>query len=244
MSSTPVRLLETLMTDTRTTPELSDALLDAALIHVAFDGWSPATFDAACADAEIEPGLAETLFPRRHVDLALAFHARGDAEMVARLKREPLDGLRFRDKVAAAVRYRLEAVEDKEAVRRGTTLFALPQYAADGAKAIWGTCDLIWETLGDSSNDFNWYSKRATLAGVYGATVLYWLGDTSEGDVATWAFLDRRIDDVMKIEEVKGAVNKNPLLRGLMSGPNWVLSQIKPPSKLPRADLPGSFRPK
>lgn len=232
------------MTDTRTTQQMRDALLDAALIHVAFDGWSPATFDAACTDADIDPALADTLFPRRHVDLALAYHARGDAEMVARLKREPLDGLRFRDKIAAAVRFRLEAVEDKEAVRRGATLFALPQHAADGAKAVWGTCDLIWETLGDSSDDFNWYSKRATLSGVYSATVLYWLGDTSDGHEATWAFLDRRIDDVMKIEEVKAAVNKSPLLRGLMTGPNWVLGQIKPPSRLPRTDLPGSYRPK
>lgn len=232
------------MEDTRSTPELRAALLDAALIHVAFDGWSQATFAAACTDADIDPALAKSLFPRGAVDLALAFHARGDAEMVARIKREPLDGLRFRDRIAAAVRYRLEAVEDKEAVRRATTLFALPVYAGDGAKAIWGTCDLIWETLGDRSDDFNWYSKRATLSGVYSATVLYWLGDTSEDHAATWAFLDRRIDDVMKIEEVKGAVNKNPLLRGLMTGPNWVLSQIKPPSKLPRADLPGSYRPK
>lgn len=232
------------MTDIRSTPELRDALLDAALIHVAFDGWSQATFDAACADAGMDKAQAEAVFPRRHVDMALAYHARGDAAMAARLKREPLDALRFRDRIASAVRFRLEAVEDKEAVRRGTTLFALPQYAADGAKAIWGTCDLIWDTLGDSSDDFNWYSKRATLAGVYGATVLYWLGDSSEGNAATWAFLDRRIDDVMKIEEVKGAAKKNPLLRGLMTGPNWVLSQIKPPSKFPRSDLPGSFRPK
>lgn len=232
------------MEETRSTQDLRDALLDAALIHVAFDGWSPATFAAACADADVDPAYARSLFPRGAVDLALAYHARGDAEMVARIRREPLDGMRFRDRIAAAVRYRLEAVEDKEAVRRGTTLFALPLYAADGAKAVWGTCDLIWETLGDSSDDFNWYSKRATLAGVYSATVLYWLGDTSDGHAATWAFLDRRIDDVMKIEKVKGAVNKTPLLRGLMSGPNWVLSQIKPPSKLPRADLPGSYRPR
>lgn len=232
------------MTETRSTPELREALLDAALIHVAFDGWSQATFAAACADADIEPSLATSLFPRGAVDLALSYHARGDADMVARIKREPLDGMRFRDRVAAAVRFRLEAVDDKEAVRRGTTLFALPIYTADGAKAVWGTADLIWETLGDSSDDFNWYSKRATLAGVYSATVLYWLGDTSDDHAATWAFLDRRIDDVMKIEEVKGAVNKNPVLRGLMTGPNWVLSQIKPPSKLPRADLPGSYRPK
>ncbi len=233
------------MTDTHDTEDtkdtLTDQLLDAALMHVAFDGWSEATFRAAAADAEIPLPTARAAFPRGAVDLALAFHARGDRAMLDRLKSEDLSGLRFRDRIAAAVRYRLEAVEDKEAVRRGTTLFALPMHAADGAKAIWGTCDKIWDALGDTSTDANWYTKRATLSGVYGATVLFWLGDDSPDHGATWAFLDRRIDDVMRIEEVKAQVNKNPVLSKAMAGPNWLMRQIKAPGKAPRAGFPGSW---
>lgn len=218
-----------------------DKLLDAALMHVPFDGWSEATFRAAIADTGMDTGLARSICPRGAVDLALAFHQRGDRAMVERLKSTDLSGMRFRDKIATAVRFRLEAVEDKEAVRRGTTLFALPHHAADGAKAVWGTCDLIWETLGDTSDDINWYSKRAILSGVYSSTVLYWLGDGSPDHKATWEFLDRRIDNVMQFEKVKAQVNANPVLKRLLAGPNWVLSHVKAPAKMPNVDLPGSW---
>ncbi|MEL6451716.1 MAG: COQ9 family protein [Pseudomonadota bacterium] len=217
-----------------------DALLDAALMHVAFDGWSEATFKAAARDADVDLAMARAVCPRGAVDLALAYHARGDAAMAARLKSDDLPD-RFRDKVAAAVRFRIEAVTDKEAVRRGTTLFALPMHAADGAKAIWGTADKIWDGLGDTSDDVNWYTKRATLSGVYSATVLYWLGDDSADNQATWAFLDRRIDDVMQIEKVKAQVRDSKMLSGLMAGPNWLLGQIKAPPRMPNPDLPGMW---
>lgn len=218
--------------------ELTERLLDAALVHVPFEGWSEATLRAATRDAEVGGAEARAVLPRGAVDLALAHHRRGDARMVERLKAGGLDDLRFRDKIAAAVRYRIEAVDDREAARRATTLFALPQHTADGARAIWNTVDLIWTTLGDKSDDANWYTKRATLAGVYASTVLYWLGDDSLGQQDTWGYLDRRIDDVMRIEKLKGAVNDNPLLRPLMVGPNWLMRRIKPPQRA-RTDLPG-----
>ncbi|MDE4191377.1 COQ9 family protein [Phaeobacter gallaeciensis] len=214
-----------------------DALLDAALIHVAFDGWTEATFAAAVEDCGMDPVLARALCPRGSVDLALAYHRRGDAQMLERLKTADLTGLRFRDKIAAAVRLRLEASDDKEAVRRGVTLFSLPVYAADGAKAIWGTVDAIWTALGDTSEDINWYSKRATLSGVYSSTVLFWLGDDSPGHQATWDFLDRRIDNVMQFEKLKADVQKNPLLKPLLAGPSWLADQIRRPST--PTDLPG-----
>ncbi|WP_299722583.1 COQ9 family protein [uncultured Tateyamaria sp.] len=217
-----------------------DALLDAALMHVPFDGWSETTFKAAAADADVDLAMARAVCPRGALDLALAHHARGDAAMVARLKSDELPD-RFSDKIAAGVRFRIEAVSDKEAVRRGTTLFALPMHAADGAKAIWGTADKIWDTLGDTSEDVNWYTKRATLAGVYSTTVLYWLGDDSTDNQATWAFLDRRIADVMQIEKVKAQVRDNKLLSTVFAGPNWLLGQIKAPPRMPNPDLPGMW---
>ncbi|MCA0871703.1 COQ9 family protein [Seohaeicola saemankumensis] len=219
-----------------------DRLLDAALVHVPFDGWTQASFDAAVADAGIDPALARALCPRGGVDLALAFHARGDALMREQIAAGALDGMRIRDKITAAVRIRLEAVEDREVVRRGTTLFALPQYTADGAKAIWGTCDAIWQAIGDTSEDVNWYTKRASLAAVYSATVLYWLGDDSPDHNATWEFLDRRIDNVMQFESFKAQVRKNPLLKPLLAGPEWLAGRIRPPSR--RDDLPGSTVPR
>lgn len=219
---------------------LRDRILDAALIHVPFEGWSEATYRASLKDAGVSRDEARAIFPRGPVDLALAYHRRCDLRMVERLKSENLDHLRFRDKVATAVRYRIEAIDDREAARRGTTLFALPQHSADGARAIWETADRIWTTLGDTSDDANWYTKRATLSGVYASTLLYWLGDDSLSDQDTWGFLDRRIDDVMRIEKMKGAMKDNPLMRPLMVGPNWLMKRIKPPLRV-RTDLPGGM---
>ncbi|OSQ51450.1 COQ9 family protein [Marivita geojedonensis] len=223
-----------------TSRDIATELLDAALMHVPFDGWSDAAFQAAIADVGVAPALAKGLNPRGAIDLAAAFHRRGDDAMVAALNAQDMSGMRFRDKVALAVRLRLEAADDKEAVRRGVTLFALPMHAAEGAKLIWGTADRIWNTLGDTSRDINWYTKRATLSGVYSSTVLYWLGDDSLGHQATLAFLDRRIDDVMQIEKVKAQVRKAPGFDRLVKSAESVLSRVKPP-KARRDDLPGGW---
>jgi ubiquinone biosynthesis protein COQ9 len=220
----------------------ADRMIDAALMHVPFDGWSEAAFRAAAADADLPLAEARALFPRGAVDLAMAFHRRGDREMVERLRTDDLTGMRFRAKIAHAVRLRLDLVEPhKEAVRRGTTLFALPMHAADGARALWETADAIWTVLGDTSEDLNWYTKRATLSGVYSATVLYWLGDQSAGHGATWGFLDRRIDDVMRFETLKKHARENRFLKPLMAGPDWLAKQVRAPSAAP-ADLPGRWR--
>ncbi|WP_170426951.1 COQ9 family protein [Ruegeria arenilitoris] len=228
---------------TVTYEDAKQQLLDAIVIHVPFDGWSEASFRAAVSDCDMDDTLARAICPRGAVDLALAFHARGDAVMVEKLNATDLSALKFRDRIATAVRFRLEAVSDKELVRRGMTLFSLPSNAADGAKALWQTCDLIWDTLGDTSDDVNWYTKRATLSGVYSSTLLYWLGDDSPDHQKTWEFLDRRISDVMQIEKIKAQVNGNPLFKPFLAVPNWLAGQVKPPLKM-RADLPGMLNPR
>ncbi|MEM8978008.1 MAG: COQ9 family protein [Pseudomonadota bacterium] len=221
------------------TPKMQ--LLEAILMHVPFDGWSQAAFNAAIRDTELAPGLAKSTCPRGAVDLAVAFHQMGDASMVKSLRSASLADMKIREKVTFAVRTRLEAITDKEAVRRATTLFALPHLAADGAKLLWGTSNLIWDTIGDTSDDLNWYTKRATLSGVYGATVLFWLGDDAPDHQATWDFLDRRIENVMQIEKAKAQVREAPGLSKLLAGPNWLASKIKAPTKFRAPDLPGGF---
>jgi len=222
------------------TTSTKDILLDAALMHVPFDGWSDTALAAALADTGLDATVAKAVFPRGPVDMALAYHARGDAQMLAALQAADLGDMRFRDRIAHAVRLRLEAVEEKELVRRGMTLFALPPYAADGARALWQTADHIWQALGDTSQDVNWYTKRATLSAVYSATVLYWLGDTSEDDAATWAFLDRRIDNVMQIESLKAKARANPALSRLLQGPLGLLGRIRAPGQAGHA-MPGRW---
>jgi ubiquinone biosynthesis protein COQ9 len=218
--------------------DLKTRLMQAALPHVPFDGWSEATFRAAARDAGVDEGLARAHCPRGAVDLALAYHRAGDDAMAERLRAADLGSMRFRDRVAAAVRFRLEAA-DREVVRRSATLFALPMYAPDGARAIWGTADRIWTELGDTADDLNWYTKRATLAGVYAATVLYWLGDDSPGNAATWDFLDRRIAGVMQIETLKARLRANPLTRPAMQMQDWIARQVRRPPRMD--DLPGNL---
>lgn len=215
-------------------PDLRELLLDAALMHVPFDGWSPETFSAAVSEARIDPATAKAVCPRGAVDLAIAYHERGDEEMLARIAEADFTQMRFRDRVTAAIQFRVEAAEDKEIVRRGSTLFALPPYATDGARLIWGTADKIWTALGDTSDDFNWYSKRTILSGVYSATILYWLGDESEDNHETWAFLDRRIENVMQFEKFKGSRT----FKTIFGLPMGLLSNLKAPHQ-DKAGWPG-----
>ncbi len=220
---------------------LTDRLTDAALPHVPFDGWSPATFRAAVADAGATEGEARAAAPRGAADLAVRFHVRGDEDMAHALAAEDLMARKMRDRIALAVRARIQAIPDKEAVRRGAALFAMPHMAADGARLMWNTADRIWEAAGDTSDDVNWYTKRATLAAVYGSTVLFWLGDDSAGARDTWAFLDRRIDGILQIERAKGFVRGNPVLRTLLAGPLWAAGKVRAPARMPPVDLPGHW---
>jgi ubiquinone biosynthesis protein COQ9 len=79
----------------------------------------------------------------------------------------------------------------------------MPQNLPDATRLAWRAADRIWRVAGDRATDFNHYSKRTILIGVYGSTSLVFLDDDSEGLAATRAFLDRRIDDVMNFEKAK-----------------------------------------
>ena len=207
-----------------------ERLIEAALPHVVFDGWTAETLRRAVAESGVDEGLAHLAFPRGGVDMALGYHRLLDARLKAELDRTDLGTMKIRDRITHAVRRRLELAGDhREAVRRGATLLALPIYAPESARAIWETCDIIWTACGDSSDDYNWYTKRAILASVYSSTVLYWLGDESVGHSATLAFLDRRIENVMQFEKAKAAVKSNPLGRAALWLPGQVLSVIRPP---------------
>jgi ubiquinone biosynthesis protein COQ9 len=235
-----------IMTTARKTEEIHIAearerVLDAALSHVVFDGWSRATLDAAIADSGVEPGLARLAFPRGGVDMALAFHRRADRALAEELATKDLSTMRIRERITHYVRRRIELVADhREAVRRGGALLALPPYAAEGARAIWETADAIWTACGDKAKDYNWYTKRAILGSVYSATVLYWLGDDSPGYANSWAFLDRQIENVMRFEETKARLKANPLARLAMWGPMQLLNCLRAPEAKDNSDPRGA----
>ena len=214
--------------------KIREDILQAALPHVQFDGWTEDVLKIAIEDTGLESHLVKSAFPRGAVDLALFYHGKGDCMMMDAVANADMSDRRYSEKVALAVRLRLEAV-DKEAVRSGVTLFAMPQNAGDGAKALWGTVDAIWNALGDTSEDVNWYTKRATLGAVYSTTVLYWIGDDSEDDQATWEFLDRRIENVMQFEKVKAKVKDTPVGKMFDAATSW----IKAPDPDHKSNFPG-----
>lgn len=184
--------------------ELRDGLADAVLVEAAFEGWSRTALGAASAKLDLPAGEADRLFPGGPVQVLTYVSERADQRTVEDMEKEGVADLKIRDRIKAAVRIRLERhAGEREAARRALALLALPLNAGLGLKLLYKTVDAMWYAAGDTSTDFNFYTKRATLAGVYSSTSLYWLNDRSEGSEATWAFLDRRIDDVMKIENLK-----------------------------------------
>ena len=210
--------------------ETRQRVLDAAAPHLAFDGFSEASLRRAIAESGVDNGLAALAFPRGGVDLAVAYHARSDDAVRAAVQGGALDGLKMREKIAACVWALIEAASrDPEATRRAAALWAQPIHAAEGARLIWDSADLIWRLLGDASTDYNWHTKRATLSGVIASVMLYWMSDRSEGWADTRAFLDRRINDVMQIEKAKAALRANPAAKLLLAGPRFALSFLKAP---------------
>ncbi len=178
------------------------ALLERTLRHAPFDGWSLKALEAGARDLGLDLGEATLLFPGGLTELVAFHHAEADRIMLEALGRRDLAGLRVRDRVALAVRLRLEPhVREREAIRRALAFLAQPQHAPLAARLLYRTVDAIWHAIGDRSTDFNFYTKRALLAGVYSTTVLYWLEDKSEGQAESWGFLDRRIAEVMRVPQ-------------------------------------------
>jgi ubiquinone biosynthesis protein COQ9 len=185
------------------------ALLAAMLPHVPFDGWNARALGLAARDCGYEPAMTTRAFPGGAADVLDFWVAETDAAMLRALESRDLAALKVRDRVKLAVLTRLELVAmHREAVRRALALEALPQHAPRALKQLYRTVDAIWYVAGDTATDFNFYTKRMLLAGVYAATLLHWLDDKSEGFASTAAFLDRRLADVMRIQQAKGRLGK------------------------------------
>ena len=184
------------MTDDETLDELRPRLIAAMVPHVAFDGWTGTAVLAGAADAGIDADVARVAFRGGAAEMAVAYTALADTRMVAALG--DLTGVKVRERIRRAVATRLaQADGERETVRR--TLGVLALHPAVAARTLWRTADTMWRAAGDTATDYNHYTKRAILGAVYSATLLVWLDD-ADG----WpAFLDRRIDGIMRFEKAK-----------------------------------------
>src|SRR5690348_13000626 len=172
--------------------------------NAVFDGWTRAAVDSAAGQLGIDPLQARLAMPKSQAGMIDLYIQEVDRGLEAYFTPERLSKLKIREKIRGLVWRRLEIMGPaREAVRRGLAILAMPQNIPLALRISWRTADVMWRIAGDTSTDFNHYTKRLTLGAVYGSTLLVWLDDQSEGWTETAAFLDRRIDDVMKIEKLK-----------------------------------------
>ncbi|MDX2028914.1 MAG: COQ9 family protein [Alphaproteobacteria bacterium] len=178
-----------------------DKAIRAVLAQIPFDGWTQAAFVQGMAQIGLPQGEASLLFPQGIQDIIVEFGRMADTAMEERIRKDRgFIKLRIREKIAFAVRVRLEfLLPYREAMRRLMIWYAMPLHWHLGARRLYRTVDLMWRAAGDTSTDFNFYTKRGLLAGVVKATTLFWLDDESPNCRASWEFLDRRIAEVLKV---------------------------------------------
>ena len=187
---------------------LKSQILEAALPDIVFDGWHASLINDAAVNSGVSVSDAHLAFPKGLDDLLDYYFITGDQQMMAWLNEAPFPE-KIRQRVTQAVRTRVEVdAEHKEVFRRAIAALSLPSRASLALRINYRTVDAIWRWAGDTSTDYNFYTKRAILTGVLASTRLCWLGDDSEDCLDSWAFLDRRIDNVMSFEKTKAQVVK------------------------------------
>jgi len=197
------------MTQDLTLDEIRSLLAPGIAANAAFDGWSDAARDMAADAAGIDRDVAALAFEEGPVDMIDAWFADIDVAMLESLPLERLSAMKIRARIAALIEARLQATAaDRESLRRALAILALPQNLTKAGRLGWRTVDTIWRAAGDVATDYNHYTKRTILLGVYAATVTVFLDDESEGFAETRAFLSRRIDDIMRFETAKSGFLK------------------------------------
>lgn len=172
--------------------------------QAAFDGWTRAAIVNAAKDAGLDPDMVELAFSDGAVGMIAAWFEWLDQEMEQALPTEKLAALKVREKITALIEFRLDRLEPaREALRRAQAILAMPQNLAAATRLGWRAADRVWRLAGDDATDFNYYSKRTILTGIYAATLLVFLDDDSEGWAETRAFLSRRIDGIIRFEKTK-----------------------------------------
>ena len=172
--------------------------------NAVFDGWTAKAVDSAARQLGLDPVQARLAMPKTQAGMIDVYIQEVDRGLEAWFTPKRLAGMKIREKIRSLIWRRLEIMDPaREAVRRGLAILAMPQNLPLAVRISWRSADLMWRIAGDTSTDFNHYTKRMTLGAVYGSTLLVWLDDQSEGWSDTAAFLDRRIDNVMRFEKFK-----------------------------------------
>lgn len=205
-----------------------DDILLSTLPNIVFDGWSLQALRDGAQMAGYDTATMHRAFPGGVPELAEHFGAWTDRRMLAELDKHPLDEMRVGEKIALAIRTHFEVLEPHmEAKRRLLAYLAMPQNLGMGLTMLYGTVDAMWFAAGDTATDFNHYTKRATLAAVLSSATFYWLDDRSEGHAETWAFVDRRLRDVMSMGKAMSAMGRAGRLLSHLPSPARFARQVR-----------------
>ncbi len=204
--------------------DIRDQILDAALPDIVFDGWTQGVLERAAQRTGLSAVDVKRSFPGGAVDALDYFTERADRRMLESLERDfSMSDLKIRERIATAVMVRLRQNQPyREAVRRGLAVYALPWHAAEGLKRLYATVDAMWHAAGDTSTDYNFYTKRLLLSKVYMTTLYVWLDDATPDLADTEAFLRRRIENVMQIEKLKAKARE-----GLSAFETWLPPSLR-----------------
>lgn len=187
-----------------TLDELRPLLARKLANHAAFDGWNDKAVESAAAEIGADPAVARLAFGGDRVAMIDAWFQTVDEDMLAKLPADTLAAMKIRERITALVEARLEIVKPHlEALRRARAILAFPGNAPRGVQLGWRAADAMWRAAGDTATDYNHYTKRAILGGVYAATLAVFIDDESEDHTDTRAFLARRIEGIMKFEKAK-----------------------------------------
>ncbi len=200
----------TALPDEPTLGEIRAFLAPHIAEEAVFDGWGEEALKNAAETHGVDADVARLAFPDGAIDMVDAWISDIDAQMIEKYPAEKLAEMKIRERIRALVQFRLDAVtETKEALRSATAIMANPRYGLRTPKISWRSADLMWRLAGDTATDYNHYTKRTILSGVYGSTLMVFLGDESEDHIETKEFLSRRLDNVMQFEKVKYQFLKN-----------------------------------
>jgi len=179
---------------------IKDEILLATLDQVPFDGFSKRALTAGVAVAGYDASMVLRAFPNGVGDVAEHFSDWANRQMIIEVNKLDLASMGVREKIHACIKARLMLCAPyKEAVIRLSSWLAMPQNTEKLTRMTWEISSQVWYTIGDTSSDWNYYSKRTLLAAAYSATVLYWMADEADDDgdyPNTWEFLDRRLNGI------------------------------------------------
>lgn len=188
---------------------IQDKILLRTLDDVAFDGWSLEVVQNAAAQEGFEADVVRAVFPSGLGDVLAHFSDYADRLMLQRLETVEIEELRIRERINLAIISRFEVLEPhKEALRLSLPYWARPFSQLRGGKVVWRSADVIWNWAGDTSDDYNYYTKRTLLSGILVSSTPVWLDDSESSLHKTRNFVGRRIENVMQFGKIIGRIKR------------------------------------